>query len=156
MREFATQLLTNENLLQSVKDMWHEMTIEKVTKEKILAFLDEQIEIINESQKLNFKRWDVLKKKVIASPTPRCSYKREIEYLKDYIPKRFDLVNDIVEKATTTSVSEKVQHFDLDFTRQIKRPTNTSHGNEGGHRGGGGGHSSSSIAEECINFVEED
>ena len=159
MREFATQLLSNEKLLQSVKDMWHEMTIEKVTKEKILSFLDEQIELINESQKLNFKRWDILNKKVIASPTARCSYKREIEYLKDYIPKRFDLVNEIVEKATTTSVVEKVQHFDLDFTHQF-RPGNVPQGNGGGqgqgHRPGGGGGRSSSIVEECINFVEED
>ena len=75
MREFAVKLLTNEELLQNVKDMWNEMTQEKVTIKKMLAFIDEQVEIINESQKLNFKRYDILNKRVMASPTARCSFK---------------------------------------------------------------------------------
>ncbi len=32
----------------------------KVSIKKILAFIDEQLKIINESQKLNFKRYDIL------------------------------------------------------------------------------------------------
>ena len=162
MREFGVKLLNNEKLLQSVKDMWNEMTVEKVTKEKILKYVDEQVELINESQKLNFKRYKVLDKKVIASPTARCTYKREVAYLKEYIPKRFDLVNEIVQKATTESVNEEVKHFDLDFTRQGRGHSHSSNnGNEnrpsggnGGH--GGGGRGSSSIVQECINFVDED
>ena len=162
MREFGVKLLNNEKLLQSVKDMWNEMTVEKVTKEKILKYVDEQVEIINESQKLNFKRYKVLDKKVIASPTARCTYKREVAYLKEYIPKRFDLVNEIVQKATTESVNEEVKHFDLDFTRQGRGHSHSSNnGNEnrpaggnGGH--GGGGRGSSSIVQECIIFVDED
>ena len=116
MREFAVKLLNNEKLLEKIKETWREMTQEKVTKEKILNYVDEQVEIINDSQKLNFKRWDVLNKKINASPTARCSYKREVAFLKDYIPKRFDLVTQIVESATTTSVNKEVDHFDLDLT----------------------------------------
>ena len=162
MREFGVKLLNNEKLLQSVKDMWSEMTAEKVTKEKILKYVDEQVELINESQKLNFKRYKVLDKKVIASPTARCTYKREVAYLKEYIPKRFDLVNEIVQKATTESVNEEVKHFDLDFTHRgggHSHSSNNGNGNRpaggnGGH--GGGGRGSSSIVQECINFVDED
>ena len=112
MREFAAKLLNNEKLLEKIKETWRKMTQEKVTKEKILNYVDEQVEIINDSQKLNFKRWDVLNKKINA----RCSYKREVAFLKDYIPKRFDLVTQIVESATTTSVNKEVDHFDLDLT----------------------------------------
>ena len=154
MREFAVKLLNNEQLLEKIKETWKEMIQEKVTIEKILAYVDEQIEIINDSQKLNFKRWDVLNKKINASPTARCSYKREVAFLKDYIPKRFDLVNQIVESATTTSVNEEVDHFDLDLTHM------GNGGKPGGGKGGHGGHGkpggSSSIVEECINFVDED
>ncbi len=35
MREFAVQLLNNEQLLKSVKDKWIEMVESKVTKEKL-------------------------------------------------------------------------------------------------------------------------
>ena len=156
MREFAVKLLNNEELLQNVKNMWNEMTKEKVTKEKILEYVDEHVEIINESQKLNFKRWDVLNKKINASPTARCSFKREIAFLKDYIPKRFDLVNEIIETATTQSVNEEVNHFDLDLTHQDGKG-NKPTGNNGSKHGENKGHGkSSSIVEDCINFVDED
>ena len=150
MREFAVKLLNNEKLLEKIKETWREMTQEKVTKEKILNYVDEQVKIINDSQKLNFKRWDVLNKKINASPTARCSYKREVAFLKDYIPKRFDLVTQIVESATTISVNEEVDHFDLDLTNQ------GGHGNHGNKPGGHGGHGKSSIVEDYINFVDED
>ena len=153
MREFAVKLLNNEKLLEKIKETWREMTQEKVTKEKILNYVDEQVEIINDSQKLNFKRWDVLNKKINASPTARCSYKREVAFLKDYIPKRFDLVTQIVESATTTSVNEEVDHFDLDLTHQ---GGHGNHGNKPGGHGGHGGSGKSSIVEDCINFVDED
>ena len=35
MREFAVQLLNNEQLLKSVKDKWIEMVESKVTEEKL-------------------------------------------------------------------------------------------------------------------------
>ena len=53
----------NENFLQSVKDKWTEITKSNITKEKIVKFIDEQAELINDSQKLNFMRWDILKLK---------------------------------------------------------------------------------------------
>ena len=159
MREFAVKLLNNEKLLEKIKETWREMTQEKVTKEKILEFIEEEAEKIHESQKLNFKRWDILNKRINASPTARCSYKRELAYLKDYIPKRFDLVNKIVEAATTTSVNEEVDHFDLDLIhmggghRPKGNQTRPSSNQEaGGNRDGG----RNSIVEECINFVDED
>ena len=156
MREFVVKLLNNEQLLQKVKETWKEMTQEKVTLEKILAYVEEQIEVINDSQKLNFKRWDILDKKVNVSPTARCSFKREVAFLKDYIPKRFDLVNQIVESSTTTSVNEEVDHYDLDIIHQGS--SGQKSGGKGGQGGksGHGGSSSSSIVEECKNFVEDE
>ena len=170
MREFGVQLLNNEELLQSVKDMWREMNEEKVTVEKILKFIDEEAEIIYESQKLNFKRYDILKKRVMASPVARCSFKREVEFLKEYIGKRFDLVNEIVEKATTTSVNEEVKHFDLDMINgrgfgprssskngsESKWPVGPGGPNIPGGPGGPGRGQTNQIAEECINFIDDD
>ena len=159
IREFVVKLLNNEQLLQKVKETWKEMTQEKVTLEKILAYVEEQIEVINDSQKLNFKRWDILDKKVNVSPTARCSFKREVAFLKDYIPKRFDLVNQIVESSTTTSVNEEVDHYDLDIIHQGSSGQKSGgKGGQGGQGGksGHGGSSSSSIVEECKNFVEDE
>ena len=152
MREFAVKLLNNENLLQSVKDKWTEITKSNVTKEKIVKFIDEQAELINDSQKLNFMRWDILKLKR-SKFNAKCTFEKEVEYLRDYIQKRFDLVGEIVRKATIVSVNEEVEHFDLDLIN------GGGHGKpqkgDGEHKGGKGGgkHNSNEIDEICLNVT---
>ena len=60
------------------------MVESKVIKEKLVEFIDEKVKLINDSQRLNFIRWDILKLKRSKQP-PKCTYKREVEYLRDYI-----------------------------------------------------------------------
>ena len=103
------KLLSNEALLKKVKDVWKEMTSSKFTKEAILSFIDEKVELINESQKLNFIRWDILNEKQFLQPTARGSYEAEIKYLKEFIENRFSIFGQIVESATKESVNEEVQ-----------------------------------------------
>ena len=162
MREFAVQLLNNEELLQALKDKWIEMTEKKVTKEIIVNFIDEQVKKINDSQKLNFKRWKVLDRRILASPTARCTYKREVEYLKDYIQKRFDQVGEIIESSTTSTVNEEVKHFDIGVNqgpgahRESKQNEKGGFPGGGAHGGKGNPSGSGQIIEECINFVDND
>ena len=78
-------------------------------KETMIGFINEQVELINESQKLNFIRWDVLKEKQFLQPTARGSYEAEIEYLKEFIENRFTIFVQIVTNANTETVNEKVQ-----------------------------------------------
>ena len=156
MREFVVKLLNNEQLLQSVKDKWVEMTKSKVTKEKVVDFIDEQVRLINDSQKLNFMRWDILKLKRSKQPA-KCTYKREVEYLRDYIQKRFDLVGEIVESATTSSVNEEVEHFDLDLIHKGGNKPSKGEGEHKGDKGGNKGkgkHNSDEIDEICLNYTD--
>ena len=156
MREFVVKLLNNEQLLQSVKDKWFEMTKSKVTKEKLVDFIDEQVRLINDSQKLNFMRWDILKLKRSKQPA-KCTYKREVEYLRDYIQKRFDLVGEIVESATTSSVNEEVEHFDLDLIHKGGNKPSKGQGDHKGDKGGNKGkgkHNSDEIDEICLNYTD--
>ena len=78
-------------------------------KEALISFINEQVEHINESQKLNFIRWDILNEKQFLQPTARGSYEAEIQYLKEFIENRFNIYNQIVNSATTQSVNEEVQ-----------------------------------------------
>ena len=151
MREFAEHLLRNEQLLQALKDKWDEMTENKVTKEIIIDWIDNQTKIINESQKLNFMRWKVLDRRILASPTARCSFRREVNYLKEYIQNRFDQLGEIIKSATTISVMEEVDHFDIGINQGPggHKSNKTHHGNHGGPASGGG-----KIIEECIGYVE--
>ena len=49
-----------EKTLNTVQQKWRDITGSTFTKENVFNFIEEQIKYIDESQKLNFKRWDVL------------------------------------------------------------------------------------------------
>ena len=44
------------------------MAESKVTKEKLVEFIDEKVKLINDSQRWNFIRWDILKLKRSKQP----------------------------------------------------------------------------------------
>jgi len=103
------KLLSNELLLQKVKDVWNEMTNNGFNIKAITKFIDQQVQLIYQSQKLNFMRWDILKEKQFLQPMARGSYEAEIGYLIEFIKKRFDIFGQIVNSATVESVNEKVK-----------------------------------------------
>ena len=107
--KLLSQLLSNEVVLQKVKDLWIEMTNTVFTKEIIRDYIDEQVEYINESQKLNFMKWDVLSSKQFMEAVCRGTFQAEIDYLKEFVDNRFDIFGNIVSSATTESVLEETK-----------------------------------------------
>ena len=107
--KLVAQILSNEVALKKVKDVWAEMTATTFTKAKIIDFLNQQIEYINESQKLNFMKWDVLNSRQFMEANLRGSFEAEVNYLKEFVETRFDVFGGIVNSATTESVLEQVQ-----------------------------------------------
>ena len=107
--KLVSQILSNEVALNKVKKTWAEMTSTVFTKEIIRDFINNQIEYINESQKLNFMRWDVLNSRQFMEAELRGSFEAEVEYLKEFIENRFDKFGEIVSSATTESVLEEVK-----------------------------------------------
>ena len=96
-----------DKVLQKVKDVWAEMTNTVFTKNIILKYIDEQIEYINESQKLNFMKWDVLSKRQFMEAATRGSFEAEVGYFRQFVEERFDIFGDLVSSATTESVLEE-------------------------------------------------
>ena len=107
--KLVSQILCNENVLKKVKDTWMEMSNTVFTKEIIRNYINEQIELINESQKLNFMRWDVLNSKQFMEAALRGSFKAEVDYLKEFVENRFDIFGEIVSNATPESVLEETK-----------------------------------------------
>ena len=107
--KLVAQILSNEAALKKVKDVWAEMTASAFTKSKINEFLNQQIEYINESQKLNFMKWDVLNSRQFMEANLRGSFEAEVNYLKEFVENRFDIFGGIVNSATTESVLEQTQ-----------------------------------------------
>ena len=76
----------------------------------------------------NFKNLDFvnilsLNKLVLVNPVARGSFEAEVDYLKEYIQKRFDITDEIVRNAsfeTVTKEVEKRKHHHRDDFRKPK------------------------------------
>ena len=107
--KLVSQLLSIEGVLEKVKDVWQEMTNTVFTKEIIRDYINEQVEYIDESQKLNFMKWDVLNSKQFMEAATRGTFEAEVAYLKEFVEDRFDVFGSIVESATKESVLEETK-----------------------------------------------
>ena len=64
------------------------MTNTVFTKEVMRDYINELYELIYESQKLNYIRWDVLNSKQFMEAVIRGSFEAEVDYLKEYVEKK--------------------------------------------------------------------
>jgi hypothetical protein len=110
-RQFISKLMSCEKTLNAVQQKWRDITINDFTKENVFNFIDEQIRYIDESQKLNFKRWDVLNKILQYEAVARGSYEEEIKHLKEYIEERFMVFGNMLLSANTSSFEVKEEGF---------------------------------------------
>ena len=110
-RQFISKLMSCEKTLNAVQQKWRDITINDFTKENVFNFIEEQIRYIDESQKLNFKRWDVLNKILQYEAVARGSYEEEIKHLKEYIEERFMVFGNMLLSANTSSFEVKEEGF---------------------------------------------
>ena len=106
-RQFISKLMSCEKTLNAVQQKWRDITGSTFTKENVFDFIEEQIKYIDESQKLNFKRWDVLNKILKYEAVARGSYEEEIKHLKEYIEERFMIFGNMILTANTSSFEVK-------------------------------------------------
>ena len=109
MDTFAIKILSNKNTIEKLKEIWKKYTENNVTKEKLVNYINEETKLIDESQKLNFMRWDILNSLVLVNPVARGSFEAEVDYLKEYIQKRFDITDEIVRNTTFETVTKEVE-----------------------------------------------
>ena len=106
-RQFISKLMSCEKTLNAVQQKWRDITGSTFTKENVFDFIEEQIKYIDESQKLNFKRWDVLNKILQYEAVARGSYEEEVKHLKEYIEERFMIFGNMILTANTSSFEVK-------------------------------------------------
>ena len=106
-RQFISKLMSCEKTLNSVQQKWRDITGSTFTKENVFNFIEEQTKYIDESQKLNFKRWEVLNKILKYEAVARGSYEEEVKHLKEYIEERFMIFGNMILSANTSSFEVK-------------------------------------------------
>lgn len=84
-------LLSNDSFLNAIKIRWNE--IKESLIENLFEAIDLQASKIAISAEMNFLRWDILGKKIAADATgydERTTFQSEVEFLKEWIQKRYD------------------------------------------------------------------
>jgi len=69
-----------------VKNQWNALKAQKIPA--LFTFMDQTASYINQSQKYNFNRWDILGIYVWPNPVVTGSYTGEVNYTKDWLQKR--------------------------------------------------------------------
>lgn len=79
----------DETAGQRLLELWNIARTEQgIDEASLLAYIDETVELLNESQVLNFKRWQILSELVHENPQASGTYQGEVEIVKNYVNKR--------------------------------------------------------------------
>lgn len=80
---YFDRLLQDPLFVTKVKDIWNGM--KDTILSDLLDFYDDTIMVIDASQELNFKRWDILDKQVSVGGSPLGSFEKEVECDKKFL-----------------------------------------------------------------------
>lgn len=90
VREMANVIVKKDiSARKRLVELWEKVRKEQgINATSLLEYIDRTAQLLNESQRLNFKRWDILNYQVHENPQAAGSYEGELEVLKNYISKR--------------------------------------------------------------------
>ena len=104
MRSFAHRILKeDEHSMNEIYQIWSKARKNGITKEALCQWIDEQANLIDQSQRLNFIRWDILNSIEHGNPVARGSFLNEVNYLKQYITDRIAWMDNKLGYHTTDS-----------------------------------------------------
>lgn len=90
MGNFVRRIIINDSqTIPQLRELWGAAR-QQITEEKLCAWIDSLAAEMDQSQRLNFMRWNILNRQEHMNPVARGSYEAEISYLKEYITKRIE------------------------------------------------------------------
>lgn len=99
MYEFVNRVFyTDYQTENDVLEVWREACnkVDGLSVDWFNNKVDEYAAMLNQSQKLNFTRWDILNTRVHENPVARGSYEAEVQHVKDYFKDRLPQLDKII------------------------------------------------------------
>lgn len=92
MRQFVSRIVKNDQAaIKELEDIWADARINLgLSASNLNAYVDENAENLQQSQRLNFMRWQILNQRVHQNWQASGSYDKEVDIVKNYIINRFD------------------------------------------------------------------
>lgn len=89
-RKFVSRIVKDDKkAIEQMRQQWADARLnKKVYESSLLEFIDQTAETLNQSQDLNFKRWNIMNSYVHQNPKVWGSYEKEVENVKNYLKQR--------------------------------------------------------------------
>ena len=94
---------------QQLKDLWAQIRQSGFTEESMLDYIDEQAQMLEQSQRLNFTRWKILSQCVHLNPSARGSYQAEVDVVRSYMRNRIAWMDNKLGFDVSTLGTETVE-----------------------------------------------
>lgn len=124
VRNLVNRLFLDSEFMDELKDIYAYYRNKGIISEaSLLAVVDNYATEINQSQALNFKRWDILNSKVHMNPVSRGTYSKEVDNVKDYIRNRIKWMDNklsYVPNAVNETLSSKTYLWSENNTLHIE------------------------------------
>lgn len=100
MKRFVSRIIKEDPVANAqLKQMWNELRSNGViTEESLIAYIDQTAALLDESQKLNFKRWKILDRKFHMNFQALGSYEAEVNTIKSYIDERLVRLDEFISR----------------------------------------------------------
>lgn len=94
-------VLQDPNTLTELQAHWKAGRCNHITAEDLCQWIDSMALAMDRSQQLNFMRWNILHRQEHMNPVARGSYAAEVNYLKEYITKRIEWMDNRLDYVHT-------------------------------------------------------
>ena len=120
MRALADKIVVNDAAAgQQLLAIWTQIRKAGFTEEAMLQYIDEQAQMLDESQQLNFIRWPIMNQYIHQNPRVYGSYKAEVDNVRSYLSKRIGWMDRKLGFDTRTLDVENVQRDDVQCTKVL-------------------------------------
>ena len=114
-----TRMFQDPDFITEYSQRWTEIRADILTTERLMADIDNNVELLNESQQRNFQKWRILGTYVWPNPNPLArTYQQEIDLMKQWLdsrlewmdaqllaPPQFSVESGVVEAGTEVELS---------------------------------------------------
>ena len=120
MKTLANQVAVQDATCKAeLKTIWGKARESGFTEENFIAYIDEQAEMLQESQRLNFIRWPIMNQYVHQNPRIWGSYEAEVENVKRYVRERIVWMDKkLGYEFVPSEVMVNVHSADIDWHKQ--------------------------------------
>ena len=106
MREFTDRLLADPVFFAEMKSIYASYRESgELSIDSLLKVVDDYASLLDESQKLNFMRWNIMNRKVHMNPVVHGSYEAEVQNVKTFLTKRIKKVDAFLGYVPTSNES---------------------------------------------------